>query len=240
MSDHPHHGATTIKARRGGGGKWLLIGLFAVIIGGGGYYAYSTMMPGAPPPELAANDDPYADDPLYAGPIGDEDFDAESANLEAEPASSAPSSAAGSAAPAPRRAAAASTTPARPEAVPEATIGVTPVSLSTDEQGEDIVVTAPPRPIWASVPSERRLARFYPERARNLGQEGEASLECTVQTGGALECAQVSESHRGFGAAALRVARALRHAPQTADGRDATGTPLNLRVVFRLDEDRRS
>ena len=241
MSDHPHHGASKIHASKsGGGGKWLLIGLFALLIGGGGYYAYSTMMPGAPPPELAANEDTYADDPLYAGPIGDEDYTAESATLEAEPAAAAPVSAAPrAAAPAPRRAPPPTATPARVEVVPEATIGVTPVSLTTSEEGEDIVVTAPPRPVWARVPSERRLAHFDPERARDHGLEGEATLQCTVQTGGALDCAQVSESQRGFGNAALRVSRSLRHAAQTADGREAIGTPVNLRVVFRLEDGRR-
>ena len=61
-----------------------------------------------------------------------------------------------------------------------------------------------------------------------------------MQQNGALDCVRVTET-RGFGNAALRVASTFRHAPQLADGRDAAGTPVNLRVLFRLPpEGRRS
>ncbi len=120
--------------------------------------------------------------------------------------------------------------------MPEATFGVTPVSLTDDSASEDIVVTAPARPVWTRIPSDRRMSSLYPDRARQQGLEGEASLSCMVVNGGALDCAQTSETEAGFGNAALRVSRQLRHATQTADGRNAIGTPVNLRVVFRLDE----
>jgi TonB family protein len=81
---------------------------------------------------------------------------------------------------------------------------------------------------------------MYPERARARGREGEARLHCIVQAGGALDCERVSATPGGFGHAALRVARTLRHAPTLADGTDATGSPVRLRVVFRMeDADRR-
>jgi hypothetical protein len=49
----------------------------------------------------------------------------------------------------------------------------------------------------------------------------------------------VSETPGGFGNAALRVSRTLRHASRRADGSNATGTPVNLRVVFRIDDNQR-
>ncbi|UPT63863.1 MAG: energy transducer TonB [Hyphomonadaceae bacterium JAD_PAG50586_4] len=100
-------------------------------------------------------------------------------------------------------------------------------------------MTAPHRPIWARTPNERRLSALYPERALARGREGEARLTCIVQDGGALDCDRVSETPGGFGAAAVRVARTFRHAPQLADGSNAIGTPVNLRVVFRIDDDPR-
>ena len=88
------------------------------------------------------------------------------------------------------------------------------------------------------MPSARRLAAYYPDRLLQRGREGEARLRCTVRAGGALDCARVEETP-GFGTAALRVARTLRHAPQLADGSDAPGAAVNLRVVFRLSEEER-
>jgi hypothetical protein len=60
-----------------------------------------------------------------------------------------------------------------------------------------------------------------------------------VEVGGSLDCQRVEETP-GFGPAAMRVARSLRHAPTRADGANAAGTPVNLRVVFRIDDNRRS
>ena len=121
---------------------------------------------------------------------------------------------------------------ARGPIVVEETIGV---AFAETREGEDIVVTGL-RPVWARMPSARRLSMAYPIRARERGREGEASLQCIVQTGGRLECERVSAT-RGFGIAALRVARMLRHAAQFADGSDAVGAQVNLRVVFRLEQE---
>jgi protein TonB len=116
----------------------------------------------------------------------------------------------------------------------QATIGVAEAGVDSDE----IVVTRARRPIWARTPSARRLAALYPERARERGREGEASLQCVILAGGALDCARVSAT-QGFGAAALRVARRFRHAPTLADGSDAAGARVHLRVVFRMDDEMR-
>jgi len=229
------HGATTIRASKGGGGKWLLGALAAVVLVGGGYAAWKTLDSDRTNIDTAYTD-PYPDEPLRAGPLApDEDQLAENASAgvsiaspdESEPVAARP----------PRRSA------TRPAPVPEATIGITPASVTADEtavqDGGDIVVTAAPRPVWVRTPSERRLASLYPTRALERGREGEARLRCTVLNDGALDCARIEATPGGFGTAALRVARTLRHAPVRADGSDAAGTPVNLRVVFRLDEDER-
>lgn len=237
--DNDAHGATTIRASKGGGGGGkLLVGVVAAaVLLGGGYLAYKNFAPqnGA---QTAYNDsyatEQYGDDPLRAGPVETRNaIDDLSASEEtASPASET------SAPPARRRTAA-----ARTEEVPEATIGVTPINVTTDgyaaSESPDLVVTAARSPVWDRTPSSRRLSAMYPERALERGREGEARLHCTVLDGGALDCAKTSETPGGFGNAALRVARTLRHAPQFADGSVAAGSPVNLRVVFRIDDSAR-
>jgi TonB family protein len=235
------HGATEIHASKGGGGpaKWLLGGLAAVVLLGGGYYAWQNYVPSQPSSEIALTDpyaDSYSDAPMRAGPVDSEqDTLAQGASTD-EATVSTPATTT-------RRAASTPSTTSRVQTaeVPEETFGITPASATTGyTQEDDIVVTAPRRPIWARTPSARRLSELYPARALERGREGEARLHCTVLSNGALDCARVEETPGGFGNAALRVARTLRHAPQLRDGSDATGSPVNLRVVFRMaDEDRR-
>jgi TonB family protein len=225
MSDDPKHGATTIHASKGGGnsGKWLAGGLVALLLAGGGYFAWKSTTPGETNTQTAYNDQ-YASESSRAGPLAPDRSAASSDENATAPASSS----------------ARSTTARRSTAaagVPEETIGVTPISATTtDENSEEVFVTAPGRPVWSRVPTTRRLTSFYPEHAREVGREGEASLHCLVQGDGSLNCDRVSEfpARAGFGAAALRVADTFRHAPQTERGGDATGTPVNLRVVFRM------
>jgi len=109
----------------------------------------------------------------------------------------------------------------------------------THADEDDVIVHAPRRPIWASTPSARRLSALYPERALERGREGQAQLHCTVEERGRLDCAPVSATPGGFGAAAVRVARTFRHARTLENGHSAIGTPLYLRVVFRIEEPRR-
>lgn len=229
MSEDPTHDATKIHASKGGGGaaKWLLGGLAAVVLAGGGYAAWKTFGSGQDNTQAAYNDT-YSD--TYSGDQ-DQDTLAESAATNESVASSASSEA--------RPEAPAQRSRARAAAVPETTIGITPASATTEADSDEIVVTGGRRPIWVRTPSERRLSAMYPQRALDRGREGEARLHCTVQDGGALDCVRVEETPGGFGNAALRVARTLRHAPQLADGSDATGTPVNLRVVFRIEDEER-
>lgn len=239
MSEDPKHGATTIRASKGGGGgggKLLLGAVAAAVLVGGGYFVWKNYSGAQDGAQTAYNDgynsESYADDPLRAGPTeSNDDAIAESASTESAaqpPASSARSTPARSQA-------------ARADSVPEETIGITPINATSTEaaDGEDIVVTANRRPIWVRTPTQRRLSALYPERALERGREGEARLHCTVQGDGGLDCARVEETPGGFGPAAIRVARTLRHAPQLADGSDATGSPVNLRVVFRIPEESR-
>lgn len=231
MSEDPHHGATTIHASKSGAmGKLVLGVVAAALVLGGGYYAWTQYGPSQEQTEIAYNEESYVDDPLRAGPADEQNPLAESAaadDVTAEPAAEEPSAA-------PARRAPARSAAAAP--VPQATIGVTPANAAPYDSDE-IVVPAPRRPIWAHTPSARRLSAMYPQRALDRGRDGEASLACVVQNGGVLDCDRVSETPGGFGNAALRVARAYRHSTQLADGSSAVGTPVNLRVVFRINQE---
>jgi len=231
VSNQKPHGATTVRASKGGGagGKLLLGAVAAAVLLGGGYYVYSNMMPSEPRSDFAYTDTYADDDPLRAAPLDADDPIADTAASDVAPAAAAPAIPAQRTTPA-RRATAASAAD-----VPEQTIGITPASFTTDDD-DAVVVTAPRRPIWASTPSQRRLSALYPAGQLERGREGQARLSCTVQSGGALDCVRIEETP-GFGAAAVRVARSFRHAPTLADGADATGTPVNLRVVFRIDDE---
>lgn len=231
MSEDPAHGASTIKASKregGGAGKWLLGGLAAVVLAGGGYAAWQTFGSGQDNAQSAYNDT-YSD--TYAEDSQRDDLTADTASTSDADADAGP------AATAPRSTARRST--ASTEEVPEETIGVTPASYSTESDSDEIVVEGSRRPVWVRTPSERRLTSLYPARALERGREGEARLHCTVEERGTLDCVRVEETPGGFGTAAMRVANTLRHAPTRRDGTDATGTPVNLRVVFRIDENER-
>jgi TonB family protein len=230
--------ATTVRASKGGGaGKWLLGGLVAVVLGGAGYLAWKNYAPTPAPETQTAYNDPYAADTQHAAPLPP----TQNSDNPASPDESVAPPAAASTTPAAAAPRAATRSAAAKPAVPEEVIGITPASATTDDTAdENIIVNAPTRPVWSRTPSARRLAALYPVVAQEQGREGEAELHCTVQQNGALDCVRVTET-RGFGNAALRVASTFRHAPQLADGRDAAGTPVNLRVLFRLPpEGRRS
>lgn len=224
----------------GGRVKWLLGAAAAVVLLAGGYFAWQNVSAGSNNAQTAYNDAYSAEPETTAQPLRDRTIEPEAEigaeDTPADESAALPTSAASRAAPQTRRA---RPTPTAEEPIPEETIGVASVAEITTE--DDIVVMAPRRPVWVQAPSARRLSALYPERALVRGREGEARLSCTVLAGGALDCTRVEETPGGgFGSAALRVARAYRHAPQRADGVDAAGTPLNLRVVFRIaEEDRR-
>ena len=219
-------------------GKWLAGAAVAALVLGGGYYAVKNFpAPNSEPTEVASYDpDANIVTPYTAGPVT-------SGVASTESTSSAPSIASDSS-----TSSSTSSTRTRTRAVktaeadviPETVVGVTPASITTDS--DELVITGTRRPVWVSTPSARRLSAMYPTRALEREREGEASLRCIVQDGGSLACERVSEtpSRAGFGNAALRVARTFKHAPTRYDGANAAGTPVNLRVMFRIaDEENR-
>ncbi|MES1202450.1 MAG: TonB family protein [Pseudomonadota bacterium] len=240
MSDQPPRGATVIKSKQGGGMKWLAGAAVAAVLLGGGYYAWSHYTPAPSDTTQVAQEDTTSPSAYNSGPTTPA---APEDNVTTGPDESASAASSSSAAATPagvhHR-----TAPTQTAAVPEEVIGVMPASATSNDASVDageIVIHGAPRPVWTRMPSNYRLASYYPEHALERGSEGEASIHCTVLDGGALNCVQVSETplHAGFGNAALRMSHALRHAPQRADGAPAAGTPVNLRVVFRMADDHR-
>lgn len=80
-------------------------------------------------------------------------------------------------------------------------------------------------PRWIARPEGVELARYYPERAQELGIGGSATVECAVSAAGSLSCDVTAEEPigYGFGEAALRVARTFRVAPAMVDGVPSDG-----------------
>lgn len=230
-SNQPKHGASF---RDSSAMKWIAGGVAALVLVGGGYAAWNAFG------DRERGEQTAYDPAPYASPLSQDEQDFASADDPGMDPTEAETSSEPGAAPPPRRTARA------PEPIPEATIGVLPASegggVTTTAETDEIVVPGIRRPVWSRTPNPRRLASYYPDRALESGREGQASLACVVQNNGALDCRRVSEypRHAGFGTAALRVARTYRHAPERADGSPAAGTPVNLRVLFRLEEDRRT
>lgn len=224
-------------AKGNDGQKWLAGAALAALVLGGGYYALKNLPASQSTSAEVASTEAMVDSPsTYSAPSST------SPSFQGSPSTSETASSAAvddtSATTTARRRA---TAKAAPAPVPEQVVGITPASITTDNSDE-IVVTPGRRPVWASVPSQRRLSGLYPTRALERGREGEASVSCTVLDAGALDCVRVSEypANSGFGNAALRVAKGFRHSARRADGSAAYGTPVNLRVVFRIDDgDRR-
>ena len=88
-------------------------------------------------------------------------------------------------------------------------------------------------PEWVRVP--RDLGRYYPARALERGVEGSVTLNCLVDTNGALECAVESETPEnwGFAPAALRISRDYQMVPATRDG-VAIAARHRMVIPFRL------
>lgn len=214
--------------------KWLAGAAAVAVLLGGGYYVWNNRPAVQPNSEIAAYDAQSSTTPFASGSstsTADATVDSAAIGEGVSTTSSTRTSTSTGKRPA-----------VRADAAAEEIVGVSPVSaMRTDEN--EIVITGARRPVWSSKPSARRLSALYPARALERGKEGEASVHCTVQERGALDCVPVSEmpANAGFSTAALRVARTYRHAALRADGSAAVGTPVNLRVMFRIaDEGRRT
>jgi protein TonB len=95
------------------------------------------------------------------------------------------------------------------------------------------------RPDWLSRPDGSDLERYYPDRAREDGVSGRASMRCTVTARGTLTgCRVLSESPAGagFGAATLRTASRYRMRPQQENGQPVEGGSVTIPVVWQLGE----
>lgn len=228
---------TPIRTKGSSGGgkwKWAAGAVAAVAVVGAGLYAWSNADRGQPSDEFAYNESTPA-----------EAFDA--ASLDSAPnAAPEPEAIAEPAAVTSERSSRTSSrtrdrqVASNDDVVVEQVVGVSPDGVTTYEDSEDVIVQGRRTPEWTRTPSAYRLSTAYPERALERGREGEARVHCTVLENGALDCVRASETgNSGFGLAALRVARMFRHAPERADGSSAVGTPVNLRVVFRLEDERR-
>jgi TonB family protein len=224
------------EASGGGPLKWLAGAAVVAVLAVGGFLGWKTLSAEPNTSETAATSDaPFAPHtpqtetrmvPAATLPGAEPATFADSSSDELAPAA-APRKAAVKPA-AKKQTAAASTS-----AVPIQEVGIVP---ATDD--DPIVVTGQRRPVWSKTPTMRRLATAYPADALEAGKDGEASLSCIVQDGGMLAYQKVSEypAREGFGRAALKVARMFRHAPELANGQSAIGSPVNLRVVFRVDD----
>lgn len=95
------------------------------------------------------------------------------------------------------------------------------------------------RPDWLSRPDAADLDRYYPERAKEEGVNGRATISCRLTARGTLTaCSVVSETPAGFGfgQATIRAAGRFRARPQTVDGKPVEGGTIQVPLVWRTGE----
>ena len=93
-------------------------------------------------------------------------------------------------------------------------------------------------PTWVKRPGPTEFARFYPDRAQRMEQEGTATITCAVTAAGSLTgCRVVRETPDayGFGAATLKLAQYFKMSPRTVDGRPVEGGQVTIPIRFNLD-----
>lgn len=247
------------REKRGGGGAVRFLVLFLLLGGGalaaGMYFGNGQQFGGATPeqPAYAAQEQPATDitEPMAAvqeasAAIGNAPaIDARRAvggpTLQEESSFSQPERIT----PSPTRAAAPAE-PRQPRFEPSSSGESAPVSLMPEPVRpapmQMAAASEPARPAirqgvvsWRSRANGDQLSAVYPALARRAGVEGRVRLSCTVRPDLSADCAVTSETPtgRGFGAAALRVARNYRASPLLSDGAPAEGARADLNIVFR-------
>ena len=92
-------------------------------------------------------------------------------------------------------------------------------------------------PDWLPSKAAPDVLRYYPEAAQKIGQEGAATVQCTISIVGALfDCRVISESPvgLGFGAAAMKMTPLFRMKPRTKSGQPVEGGTVNIPMRFQL------
>lgn len=143
--------------------------------------------------------------------------------------------------------------PSRPQIVASASDGevlvppviasnrTTPLSAPAASPLAPVPLIAPPPPalvfadaVWVEQPDARTIERYYPARAAAQNVSGKAVLDCLVSAEGSLDCEVGSEEprDRGFGAAAMEVARHFLVAEKAANGMSTAYGRITVPVTF--------
>lgn len=93
-------------------------------------------------------------------------------------------------------------------------------------------------PDWVRRPTAMEVAQFYPLRSALLGEEGHATITCTVELSGLLKNCQIDSETpegRGFGDAALKVTKVMRMRPGAVDGKPVGGLWVTIPLIFKTN-----
>lgn len=93
-------------------------------------------------------------------------------------------------------------------------------------------------PPFQRLPTPAEMARYYPQRALDVGMDGRAVIICTVSSSGALRnCSVASEIPAGFdfGAAALKLTQFMEIGPNAPSGQPTAGARITIPLAFTTD-----